>query len=77
MDPFEVRLQFISLVKKLNASVPLVPLQLADPETLMAQLSAVHPEDSRLRAEVLRELRRRLMGLCCRGMPEGVSFNPR
>lgn len=72
MDPFEVRLQFISLLKKLNASVPFVPLQLADPERLMVQLPAVHPEDSRICAEVLRQLRRRLVGLCCRGMPKGV-----
>jgi hypothetical protein len=52
MDPFEVRMQFLSLIRKLNASALLSSrsnLRLTQPR----QLPAIHPESGRLRPQIL------------------------
>ena len=56
MDPFEVRMQFLSLIRKLNASALLSSrsiLRLTQPH----QLPAIHPESGWLRPQILLPVR--------------------
>jgi CTD kinase subunit gamma CTK3 len=56
MDPFEVRMQFLSLIRKLNASALLSSppnLRLTQPH----QLPTINPESCRLRPQVLLPVR--------------------
>jgi len=56
MDPFEVRMQFLSLIRKLNASALLSSrsnLHLTQPH----QLTAINPESRRLCPQVLLPVR--------------------
>jgi len=56
MDPFEVRMQFLSLIRKLNASALLSSrsnLRL----TQLHQLPAIHPESGWLRPQILLPVR--------------------
>ena len=73
MDPFEVRMQFLALLRRLDAYVPLLP---ARPDVLNdRQFSTVHQENCGLCAEVLLVLRRGFVGLYNRGVPEGTSLS--
>ena len=69
MDPFEVRMQFLALLRRLDAYVLFL---CARPDVLNdRQLATVYQEDSRLRREILLLVRGGPMGLHIRGMPKG------
>lgn len=71
MDPFEVRMQFLGLLRRLDAYVL---LSTARPDVLNdRQLPTVHKKDRRLCREVLSLLRGRPVGLHARGVPEGAA----
>ena len=73
MDPFEVRMQFLTLLRRLDAYV--LPF-LARPDVLNdRQFSTVHQANCGLCAEVLLVLRRGSVGLYNRGVPEGTSLS--